>query len=55
VEAKAALESGLNVDWDLVDARDFKSITCTAYKWDAASFRYVRAGTPQSCKHEHPE
>jgi len=55
VEAKAAFESGLNIDWDLADARDFKSIACTAYKWAAASFRYVRASTPQSCKHEHPE
>lgn len=55
VQAKATFESGLNIDWDLADARDFKSITCTAYKWDAASFRYVRVGTSQSCKHEHPE
>ena len=55
VEAKARFESGLNTDWDLADARDFKSIVCTAYKWDSGSFRYIRAGTPQSCKHGNPE
>lgn len=55
VEAKAAFESGINIDWDLADARVVKSVVCTAYKWNAASFMYVRASTPQSCKHPHPE
>ncbi len=54
VEAKANLESDLN-DWDLADSRNFKSITCTAYKWDAASFTYVRSGAAHPCKYETPK
>jgi hypothetical protein len=55
VEAKATFESELNVDWDLADARNFKSITCTAYKWDAASFTYMRSGAAHPCKFEPPK
>jgi hypothetical protein len=55
VEAKTTFESGLNIDWDLADARDFKSITCTEYKWDAASFRYMRDGAARPCKSEPPK
>jgi hypothetical protein len=55
VEANATFESELNVDWDLAIARNFKSITCTAYKWDAASFAYKRSGAAHPCKYETPK
>jgi hypothetical protein len=55
VEAKAAFDREPNVDWDLADARNFKSITCTAYKWDAASFTYTRSGAAHPCKYEPPK
>jgi hypothetical protein len=47
VEAKATFASELSIDWGLADAHKFKSITCTAYKWDAASFTYIPSG--QQC------
>lgn len=52
VEAKATFKSELNVDWDLADARNFKSITCTAYKWDATSFTYMRSGPAHPCEYK---
>jgi hypothetical protein len=55
VEAKAAFEREVNVDWDLADARNFKSITCTTYKWDAASFAYIRSGAAHPCNYEPPK
>jgi hypothetical protein len=55
VEAKATFEREINLGWDLADARSFKSITCTAYKWDAASFTYVRSGAAHPCKSEPPK
>jgi hypothetical protein len=54
-EAKAALESELNIDWDLADGRKFKSMTCTAYKWNTASFRYMRSGATRPCGYEPPK
>jgi hypothetical protein len=51
-EAKAALASDVNEDWELTDARHLKSITCTAYKWDATRFAYTRSGTAKPCKYE---
>lgn len=55
VEAKAGFEGGLNADWDLANARNFKSITCTAYKWDAASFTYMRSGAAHPCRYKPPK
>jgi hypothetical protein len=55
VEAKAEFKSEQNVDWALADARNFKSITCTAYKWDAASFAYLSSGAAHRCKSEPPK
>ena len=51
VEAKANLDSTeLILDWNFADAHGFKSITCTAYNWDAASFKYIRSGAAHPCK-----
>ena len=51
VEAKANLDSSeLNLDWNFADAHGFKSITCTAYNWDATSFKYIRSGAAHPCK-----
>ena len=55
VEAKAKFDSELNFDWNFADAHGFKSITCAAYSWDAASFTYIRLGTAKPCKYEPPK
>lgn len=47
VEAKAT-QKELDADWDMADARNFKSITCTTYKWDAGSFTYICAPAPHT-------
>jgi hypothetical protein len=39
--------------WE-VDDSSVRSFTCTPYKWDAASFKYVRSGTAHPCKYEPP-
>lgn len=55
VEATAKFNRELNLDWDFADAHGFKSITCTAYKWDAASFTYIPVGGAHPCKYEPPK
>jgi hypothetical protein len=54
-EAKARFDSELNLDWNFADAHGFKSITCTTYSWDAASFTYIRSGATHTCKYEPPK
>jgi len=54
-EAKAKFDSELNLDWNFADAHGFKSITCAAYSWDAASFTYIRSGDAHLCKYEPPK
>jgi hypothetical protein len=54
-EAKAEFDNELNLDWNFADAYGFKSITCSAYSWDAASFTYIRSGAAQPCKYEPPK
>lgn len=55
VEAKAKFDSELNLDWNFADGHGFRSITCAAYSWDAASFTYIRSGAAHPCKHEPPK
>ena len=52
-EAKARFDSELNLDRKLADAHGFKSISCTTYSWDAASFTYIHSGAAHPCKYEH--
>ena len=54
-EAKAKFDSELNLDWNFADAHGFKSITCTAYNWDAERFTYIRSGAAHPCKSEPPK
>lgn len=55
VAGKAKLDGELDLDWNFADAHGFKSLTCTAYNWDAASFTYIRSGAPHACKYEPPK
>jgi hypothetical protein len=54
-DAEAKFDSELNLDWNFADAHGFKSVTCAAYSWDAASFKYVRSGHAHLCKYEPPK
>lgn len=54
-EAKARFDSELNLDWNFADAHGFRSITCTAYSWNPASFTYIRSGAAHPCKYEPPK
>ena len=54
-EAKAKFDSELNLDWNFADSHAFKSITCTAYSWDPASFTYIRSDAGHPCKYEPPK
>jgi len=55
VEARATVSSEEEISWDLTEPTRFKSVSCTPYKWDAASFKYVRSGPARPCKHEPPK
>jgi hypothetical protein len=55
VEAKAKFDIELNLDWNFADAHGFKSITCTAYNWDAGRFTYIRSCAAHPCKYEPPK
>jgi hypothetical protein len=55
VEAKVTVSAAkVESDWDLTEPTQFKSVTCTPYKWDAAGFRYVKAGPAGACHIEPP-
>jgi hypothetical protein len=55
VEAKAKFDIEVNLDWNIADAHGFKSITCTAYSWDAGRFTYIRSGAAHPCRYEPPK
>jgi hypothetical protein len=55
VEAKASFDSALNIDWRFAEPQKLKLISCTAYKWDAASFSYIKSGGAHACEYTRPK